>query len=207
MNAYYLSEEHRKGHTLIDISAEMGYRNDGCYRLLVSRDKVYKVHHTLIIDDPGIDSRIAQEFIKNAQDDNPVLEQWNPVVVDAASCIYIFWCERTTAPKQNFNEYGADPDIWKPDPGEVGPALDAIEAGHLNRLAEHAAATGDRSADTEGICDYCNGSGEYAPGKMCSECDGTGRAEQAAAIYEPDEFPDGEFPSLRRWLDPDWGKL
>ncbi len=149
--------------------------------------------------------------------------------------------------------------LYQLNRSESGPALDAIEAGHLNRVAEHAANTGDRSADTEGACDYCGGSGEYEPGKTCSDCDGTGLVDMpqdvgpqhfpppprvtvtplfteceihelemdagsdcpeclrleadahleaeanGGLVYEPDEFPDGEFPSPLRWRDPDWG--
>jgi hypothetical protein len=222
ISGYYLSEDHRKGHTILDADGEL---------YLVSDMMVYRVRHLLVIED-SINSRTAQGFIKDAQQRWPKLANLWTVTVDCGRRYFIFWVNES-APRINFSGQG-----W--EPVEAGPALDAIEAGHLNRLAEHAASTGDRSADTEGACNYCDGTGVAAPGITCSDCDGTGWVDidadddydydfddltpaqlaeqqdieaemmaeqeaQQAPDYEPPEFPHGEFPDRRRWLDPDWG--
>lgn len=85
MKIYRLAEDNRK-----KASRDQILEIDG-NRYLVSPGSVCKVENTVIIESPGIDSRIVMEFRYNAESDNPNLEDFQVKWIDVEDTIYLFW--------------------------------------------------------------------------------------------------------------------
>ena len=60
-------------------------------RYLIARDSIYKIENTVIIEEPGIDSRIVWEFKRNAEDDNSELEKFEFLWIDVGDELFLFW--------------------------------------------------------------------------------------------------------------------
>lgn len=104
MKIYHLSEKKKKGQ-LIEI--------DSVGRFLVTANKIGKVEHTLIIDSPGIDSRIIQEFRRNAEDDNSDLENYTLQWIDIGEMIYLFWISEKSTSRLFGEQYSIEEsNLW-----------------------------------------------------------------------------------------------
>ena len=99
MDIYHLSEVHKGDHKIVEL--------DGS-RYLIAHNFSYKVEHTVIIENPGVDSRIAQEFRSNHEADDPGLEKFDFFVVDAGTCLFLFWCSETYVARLFGDQYQVD---------------------------------------------------------------------------------------------------
>jgi len=101
MDMYRLSEVHKGGHKILEL--------DGA-RYLVDHDFIYSIGHTVIIEKPGIDSRIVWEFKQNAEDDDVELTMFDFLWVDAGTEIYLFWYSEKSQSRLFGEQYQVDED-------------------------------------------------------------------------------------------------
>jgi len=101
MDMYRLSEVHKGGHKILEL--------DGA-RYLVDHDFIYRIGHTVIIEKPGIDSRIVWEFKQNAEDDDVELTMFDFLWVDAGTEIYLFWYSEKSQSRLFGEQYQVDED-------------------------------------------------------------------------------------------------
>ena len=101
MKIYRLNESHQGSHRIIELDEE---------RYLITHSAIHKVEHTVIIERPGISSRIVQEFRSNSESDNPLLEEMGFTYVDAGDEIYLFWYSDKSYARFFGHQYQVDED-------------------------------------------------------------------------------------------------
>jgi len=101
MDMYRLSEVAKIDHKILEL--------DGA-RYLVAHDFIYRIGHTIIIEKPGIDSRIVWEFKRNAEDDDVELTMFDFLWVDAGTEIYLFWYSEKSPSRLFGDQYMCDDD-------------------------------------------------------------------------------------------------
>ena len=101
MDMYRLSEVHKGEHEILEL--------DGA-RYLVAHDFIYRVENTVIIEEPGIDSRIVWEFKQNIEDDDIELTKFDFLSVDAGTEIYLFWYSEKSPTRLFGDQYQVDED-------------------------------------------------------------------------------------------------
>ena len=101
MDMYRLSEVHKGGHKILELDSA---------RYLVAHDFIYRIGHTVIIEQPGVDSRIVEEFKRNAEDDDVELTMFDFLSVDAGTEIFLFWYSKKSPTRLFGDQYMCDDD-------------------------------------------------------------------------------------------------
>ena len=104
MSIFYLDDVGKNRDRILEINGS---------RYLVTLHFLYKVEHTVLIEDPGVDSRIVMEIKKNSEDDNPGLSKFQTRWVDAGEMIYLFWVSDTAHSRLFGDQYQvSESDLW-----------------------------------------------------------------------------------------------
>ncbi len=104
MSMFRLSDEKKNRDRILEIEDS---------RYLVTPHFLYRVEHTVLIEDPGVDSQIVMEIKKNSEDDNPGLSKFQTRWVDVGEMIYLFWISDTAHSRLFGDQYQVgESDLW-----------------------------------------------------------------------------------------------